>query len=411
MAAIPAKSQDSLPDFARRANDIMAIMSLKGGEERVFAPSFLAEIPATKIRELAQQLIKQNGAVRGIASITPNDGYDGRFTLTYERASAIYSMVLGKTAPHQVIGLQVQSVRQTDDSVAKLERDIHALPGKAGLVVTPLGRGPILAVNRDAPLAIGSVFKLWLLAEAARQVNGGKRDWSDVIPLGPPSLPSGIVQDWPPGSPMTLHTLATLAISISDNSASDTLLHVLGRSNVDAMVSRAGHSDPGITLPLLTTVEAFALKMDEAADLRQVWERGDVKERARLLSRSQSRLQLKAIDRSQFAGNPRSIDTVEWFASPADMAKILDWLRFNGGKEALGIMGVTSPLLKGEAARFRSVGFKGGSEIGVIAMALLLETDRGDWYAVTGAWNNLTAPVDEARFDALMKRAVALIPD
>jgi hypothetical protein len=411
MAVSPAQSQESFPDFARRAQDMVVILSLKGGEERVFAPSFLAEIPATKIRELAEQLIKQNGAVRGIASITRNDGYDGRFTLTYERASASISMVLSKTAPHQVIGLQVQSVRQTDDSVAKLERDIRALPGQAGLAVTPLGREPILSVKNDAPLAIGSVFKLWLLAEAARQVNSGKRNWSDVIRLGPPSLPSGIVQDWPLGSPMTLHTLATLAISISDNSASDTLLHALGRANVDAMVSRAGHGNPAITLPVLSTVQAFALKTDEAADLRQVWDRGDVRERARLLSRSTLRLQLKSVDRSQFAGKPRFIDTVEWFASPADMARLLNWLRLNGGKEALGIMGVTSPLLKDDAARFSSVGFKGGSEIGVIAVALLLETKRGDWYAVTGAWNDPTAPVDEVRFDALMKRAVALIPD
>jgi hypothetical protein len=123
------------------------------------------------------------------------------------------------------------------------------------------------------------------------------------------------------------------------------------------------------------------------------------------------RLRLDAINKAQFAGKPRSIGTVEWFASPNDMARLLDWLRLNGGKDALSIMGVTSPLLTGEAARFRKVGFKGGSEIGVIAAALIVQTKRGDWYTVTGAWNDATGPVDEVRFDGLMKRAVALIPD
>ena len=74
-------------------------------------------------------------------------------------------------------------------------------------------------------------------------------------------------------------------------------------------------------------------------------------------------------------------------------------------------MSVTSPLLKGDAARFRTVGFKGGSEIGVIAAALLLETKGGNWYAVTGAWNDPEQQVDEVHFDALMQRAVALIPN
>ena len=411
MAGPSANAQAPQANFERRVRDVAAILALKGGEEAVFAPSFLAEIPVPKIRELAQHLTKRNGGVQGIASITANDGYDGLFTLTYDRAVVSMSIVLSKAPPYQVIGLQVQSVRHAGDSVAKLEREFRALPGQSGLIVTPLGRKPILAVNEDAPLAVGSVFKLWLLAEAARQVEGGKRSWSDVVRLGPPSLHSGIVQNWPEGAPMTLHTLATLAISISDNSASDTLLTALGRSNVDAMVSRAGHSNPGMTLPMLATVEAFALKTDEAADLRQIWVRGDTKERARLLSRSRSRLQLSAIDRAQFAGKPRSIDSVEWFASPADVARLLDWLRLNGGTDALSIMGVTSPLFKGDAARFRTVGFKGGSEIGVIAVALLLETKGGTWYAVTGAWNDPEQQVDEVHFDALMQRAVALIPD
>jgi Beta-lactamase enzyme family len=390
---------------------MVAILSLKGGEERVFAPSFLAEIPASKVRALAEQLIAQNGPLLRLESVQPNDGFDGKFLLNYARANVSASMVLSRSAPFQVIGFQIESAARTGDSAARLESDLRALPGQAGMVVTRLGREPILSVGGDAPLAIGSVFKLWLLAEASRQVNTGQRNWADIVRLGPPSLPSGMTQDWPKGAPMTLHSLATLAISISDNSASDTLLTALGRTNVNSMVERAGHHNPGLTLPLLTTVEAFALKTDQAADLRAIWENGDQDQRERMLSRAKSRLRLEAIDKAQFAGKPRSIGTVEWFASPSDVVRLLDWLRLNGGKEALAIMGVTSPLLKGEAARFRTVGFKGGSELGVIALALIVQTKRGDWYAVTGAWNDSNRAVDEVQFDALMKRAVALIPD
>ena len=67
---------------------------------------------------------------------------------------------------------------------------------------------------------------------------------------------------------MTLHSLATAMIAESDNSAADTLLLALGRDRVDAMVAASGHTDPARVLPLLTTAEAFALKMPDAADLR-----------------------------------------------------------------------------------------------------------------------------------------------
>jgi hypothetical protein len=411
VSAATAKAQTPQDVYASRVREMVSILSLKGGEERVFAPSFLAEIPTSKIRALAEQLIAQNGPLLRLDSVQSSDGFNGKFRLSYARAKISASMVLGKAAPFQVIGFQIESVTRSGDSAARLENDIRALPGRAGMVVTRLGREPIMSVGGDAPLAIGSVFKLWLLAEASRQVNAKQRNWTDVVRLGPPSLPSGMTQDWPKGAPMTLHSLATLAISISDNSASDTLLTALGRSNVNAMVARAGHHDPGLTLPLLSTVEAFALKTDEAVDLRTVWENGDQVQRERVLSRAKSRLRLESIDKSQFAGKPRSVGTVEWFATPNDMARLLDWLRLNGGKDALAIMGVTSPLLKGEAARFRSVGFKGGSEIGVIALALIVQTQSGDWYAVTGAWNDSAGPVDEVQFDGLMKRAVALIPD
>ena len=86
MAGPSANAQAPQANFERRVRDVAAIMALKGGEEAVFAPSFLAEIPVPKIRELAQHLTKQNGGVQGIASITANDGYDGLFTLTYDRA-------------------------------------------------------------------------------------------------------------------------------------------------------------------------------------------------------------------------------------------------------------------------------------------------------------------------------------
>ena len=49
------------------------------------------------------------------------------------------------------------------------------------------------------------------------------------------SLPSGITQDWAPGTPASLEQLATLMISISDNTATDALMGLIGRERLEAI--------------------------------------------------------------------------------------------------------------------------------------------------------------------------------
>jgi hypothetical protein len=104
------------------------------------------------------------------------------------------------------------------------------------------------------------------------------------------------------------------------------------------------------------------------------------------------------------------IDSVEWFASPAAMAKALDWLRSEGGDTALAILAVNPGVTPAMAERFAYIGYKGGSEPGVIAMNFLVRTKAGRWFAVAGHWNDAAKPVDNLRFATLMSRALGLVP-
>ena len=407
----PAIAAGSSP-FAERAAQLPDLLEGKVQAGRFFGPAFLSEIPPEQITLIARQLEEQNGALQGIEQILPESDFNGEVELGYKRALVRMQLVVSKDAPHLVIGLLVTSVRPRSDSTDQLSRDVRALAGTASLLVTRIDEPsePILAVNPDQSLAVGSVFKLWVLAEAARQIGAGQRNWSDVVPLGDPSLLSGISQNWPAKAPMTLHSLATLMISLSDNSATDTLLHALDRRRVDRFVAGLFGEQAERTLPILATVEAFALKMDSATDLRTEWQRARRGDRARLLQRAKPRLSLAAIDRTQFGGGPRFIADIEWFASANDLATTFDWLRINGGAEALAIMAITVPLPQGEARRFAYVGYKGGSETGVISSAFLLHSKSGAWFVVAGSWNDPIQPVDEKRFEALIGRAVALLP-
>jgi beta-lactamase class A len=408
----PAVAQTAAPKspFEIRAQELVGILQSGGRESEFFAPSFLKAIPASQIREIANSLIAQNGDVIGVEKIEPRGAQSGTISIDYAKATILINMTIEAMSPNQVIGLLITSVITKDDGPDKIRAELQALPGTVSLLVQPVGGVPILAVEADREQAIGSSFKLWLLAEAARAVGKGERRWSDVIPLGPPGLPSGIVQAWPKSSPMTLHSLATLMISISDNTATDTLLFALGRERVGRMVAVTGHAAAAHTVPILSTTEAFALKMEQSAHLRRPFQTGNPAARTAVLNQNLTRLGMGSIDTAQLGGPPRFIGIVEWFASPADMARTLNWLRLNGGKDALAILAVNPGVSEADTERFAYLGYKGGSETGVIAMNFLVRAKSGNWYTVTGSWNNPAAPVDDKKFAALMSRALRLIP-
>lgn len=294
--------------------------------------------------------------------------------------------------------------------VPALFGEIVGLPGEVSLAAARLeesGPANFLTQKAERPLAIGSSFKLFLLAELVRQVKAGERRWSDVVPLGAASLPSGLLHQWPKGSPITLHSLAALMISQSDNSAADTLLAVLGRDKVEAILPAVGVAAPALDSPFLSTREAFVLKFGDPALLRR-WKAADPAGRRALLGELGA-VEPRRLDRSRFTGRPIAIEAAEWFASPADLVRTLDWLRRSGDPTALELLAINPGLDAALARDFGYFGFKGGSEPGVLGMNFLIRTREGRWLAVSAVWNNAAAPLDEPKFAALMARLVGLM--
>lgn len=393
--------------LSERAATLLTLLRDGAADPAAFAPAFVEQVPLDRLTAVAVALRKENGAVMGIDAIAPDGPNRATVRISYEQAVVTARVALEPSAPHRLIGLLVIGVTRRDDSIDKIVADLRALPGTASLLVAQLGQGastPVVDYQSTTPLATGSQFKLFVLAELARQVTAGERRWSDVVPLGPPSLPSGVMQTWPKGVPATLSTLATQMISISDNTAADTLLTSLGRDKVDALRLSVGNT-PG-SLPVLSTREAFVLKMTRSAALRERWTKGTLAERRALLATND--WPLVAVDPVELVGAPQHIRTVEWPATVKEIAAVLDLLR-RSGPHALDILAVSPGLPRADRDRFAYVGYKGGSESGVVALAWLLRTRDGRAFAVTGAWNDATAPVDIARFTSLMTRAVALV--
>lgn len=408
-ATRPAAAETEVPvPLKARIDALPAMINGTGDYEAYFAPAFKAQVPKAKFDQIGQQLKGQFGTAVKVGKVVATSDYAATVELEFEKGVGTVNIVVDPAAPHRVTGLLISRIEPRDDSMARIEAEMRALPGAAAFGIYALGDSvtPVHELAGNQSMPIGSAFKLWILAEAARQVNASARKWSDVVALGPRSLPSGVTQTWPAGAPVTLHTLATLMISISDNTATDTLLNVLGRDKVDAMVAQTGVADPAATLPLLSTMELFRLKAPANADLAARWRAAGPDGRRKLLADNRDRLAATRIDPSMFGDKPLAPD-VEWFASARDEAAILNWLRTKGGEQVLAILAINPATPN--AALFDYVGFKGGSEPGVIYTNWLVKTKKGRWFAVTGGWTRKDAAVDERGFVMLMHRLLTQV--
>ena len=408
--APPTAAAVADPSLIARANELVAVVVGTGNFDAYFSPGFHAALPKDKWDAVIASVTASMGKPMAVDRLTATSPWGALLRLRFERGIVNAQIAIDPAAPHQVTGLLFTGVEVAGDSLDKLAADFRALPGAGGFGIYALGDGAprlVAGVNSDQPAPLGSAFKLWVLGELAREVAAGERKWADVVPVGTASLPSGILQGWPAGSPVTLQTLATLMISISDNTATDTLVTLEG-TRLDRFVATAGAAD---LAPVLTTRQMFAIKSAASSDLAATWGKTPPAERRKLLDASAARLAATPVDVAMFTGKPVAIDTLEWFASPAQTAAILDWLRTKGGDTALSILAVNPGIDASTRARFDYIGFKGGSEPGVITLNFLVKRKDGRWLAAAANWHRSDAGVDTTTFIQLATRVLVMAAD
>jgi len=67
-------------------------------------------------------------------------------------------------------------------------------------------------------------------------------------------------------------------------------------------------------------------------------------------------------------------------------------------------MAVNKGVTPVSANKWKYLGYKGGSEPGVISMSFLAQSKTGDWYVISGSWNDTGKEVKNDDFVALMAR-------
>lgn len=405
LALPPAVRAQDAETLRQRAEDVAAVVRGEKAYSDVFAPVFINAVPQAQFEALTGQLRDQLGPFEGLAQVeagtTPGSG---TISLRFRDALAGGPIQLENAAPWRVAGLRINSIRPVVAEGQTALDLVPELPGTTSVYLARLdGTHTLIEQNADRQLAIGSTFKLYVLSALVQAVARGERKWEDVVPLTARSFPSGQMQDWPHNTPVTLQTLATMMIAISDNTATDQLMQVLGRGAVEAEVAASGHARPDATLPMMTTRELFLLKLGPEEQLAR-YAAGDVAMRRSILAG----LAGNELDMGQmqavFADGPHHIG-VEWFASAQDLAGV--YRRLADDPVAGAILAVNPGMDRTQFGAWTFAGYKGGSEPGVLNFAWLLRDRGGAPWVLAMTWNDPAANVSEARLIALAQQVLA----
>ena len=393
-----------------RAEQVVALLNGEIEPEEVMTSAFIAQLPPEQLKAISAAWVAQYGEARSVEELPDPGGTRSTLAIRMERAIARGSFAIDSNENNRISELRFQSFERVGDTPDAIASDLDALPGDVSYWFGPLdGGAPLLASAENPQMPLGSTFKLYVLAALAREVAQGKRNWDDVVTLTDTrSYPSGVMQDWPSQAPVTLHTLASQMISISDNTATDQLITLLGRDVVAQAMVDSGHSEPALNTPFLTTRELFLLKGGPVSRLAS-YRRSDAEVREQILDGMDTpALSANEIEAAFLIG-PIALD-VEWFASAADLANLFGFMRETADPQAFAILAIKPSMMPSSRPNWRYVGYKGGSEPGVLQLTWLLTDKEGRDHVLVLSWRNEAANVDTSALEAIAQRIHALTP-
>jgi len=374
-----------------------------------FDAAFLAQVSAAALNQalrsaadarLASISVNRPSALAAIVSVSGHTQL--RVDLSVDARGLISGLLL---RPIVKLPPSPATWAGVDAALRSVAPEVHLFVG----AVTNGTCDPVHAIDPDTPAPLGSAFKLYVLDALGRAVASHKVSWDQRLTISAQlkSLPSGVLQTEPDGTQISVRDVAAKMISISDNTAADLLMHLLGRSSVEAALGASGMTDPARDVPFLTTRELFTLKLDDWPTLANRYGATDTPGRRALLAHTVDPAALPAATPWTI---PRDIDTVEWFASAKDICRVFATLSGLARQPGLAPIGDVFALNDGglslDPAQWQTTWFKGGSEPGVLTLSYLATTRTGHTYVVSALAENPSAPIAKANASLVMASAI-----
>ncbi|MDH2635482.1 serine hydrolase [Acinetobacter nosocomialis] len=334
------------------SSKLSSIFADKPIEASLFSPQFLGQVSITQIQKIVDDLKASLGTLKSI------NVSNGSGTIDFEKGELPVSISLDQQGQISTLWFSAPHFKAVslDETVKGLHENAV---GKTSLLVI-VDNKPVVVENDKTPMAVGSTFKLLVLKayEDAIKKDELKRETIVSLKEKNRSLPTGVLQNLPAGTPVNLELLAQLMIQISDNTATDSLIEVLKKPRIEALSPRNS--------PMLTTRELFQLIDSSNEQLRNKFKTGTKSARLEVLSEL-DKLPLPSVSS---IGKSATWQDAEWYMSANEICPLLESVQ-----NAPALNSSLNPLFKN--LNWQKIGFKGGSEYGVINFSVIGNTQKG----------------------------------
>lgn len=129
--------------------------------------------------------------------------------------------------------------------IASMDEIIKGFSGELGVATKNLGTGEQVLVNENRVFATASSAKIWVLVEIFKQAEEKRLALDQRVSLKKEDqIPgSGILQELEPELELTVRDLATLMMVVSDNTATNMCIDLLGIDNIRRTMRDLGLAD------------------------------------------------------------------------------------------------------------------------------------------------------------------------
>jgi beta-lactamase class A len=160
--------------------------------------------------------------------------------------------------------MSASATQSREDLERAIDRIVASFSGEIGLAAKNLATGETIERNADVMMPTASVIKLAVLVEVFRQATEEGLDLDRRLEMRDEDIVrgSGILKELGPGLAPTARDLATLMVVLSDNTATNMLIDLVG--GVDA-VNRSMHDRLGLNGIVLHNRVDFARIGDDVS--------------------------------------------------------------------------------------------------------------------------------------------------
>ncbi|HJO94801.1 MAG TPA: serine hydrolase [Victivallales bacterium] len=361
---------------------------------------------------------KENGQVTKVEPVKIYSNRTGKFNFFFSNQTYLpITIVLLNN--YKIQNTEVGYKTNLNDSFLKIVNDLKKWPGKNSLTIKYISENNknVVNYNSNKIFPIASSFKLYVLGALYHAIHNKQLKWNDIIHINhkyntlTPELPQegGTIEYWPNHAPVTLQTLATLMIQKSDNTAADTLIHIVGRKNIEAILKNMGDNNSELMVPFCT-IKQYNLMIHKPSIGREYLKAKTVSKKLEILEELTKQ---KTPNWHDYANFDLASEGLAYRASTSDLCNAMIWFgkstHFNTNSTVLQILASFGPKFGG----FKYVGLKGGSfgtnTLNTFTMTYLIENKNDKWFTVSISCQDANEPINIQNVNLLMNRVFILL--